>query len=189
MKSTQPLFTVRGIVFSALFSALMVAMSYVQIRIGISPVPITLENMAVMLAGAILGARYGFFSIFTVVFLLLLGLPLLHSNGGLGLLLGPTGGFIWMFPVSALLVGWFANRISGRGGWVSYVLLFLVIELFGVLLVYVSGVPWLAHKLHVSFEKALVLGFYPYIWGDTIKALLVTFIAMQVRRSFGKFEG
>ncbi|MFC3771157.1 biotin transporter BioY [Paenibacillus sp. GCM10012303] len=185
MKSGRTPLTVKGIVFSALFGALLVAMSYIQIRFSFSPVQITLENMAVMLAGALLGAYYGFFSMFTVVLLLALGLPLLHGQGGLGLLLGPTGGFIWMFPVSAMLIGWFVNRIKGTG-WAAYAAMFLVIELFGSLLLYVTGVPWLMYKLNVPLGKAMLLGCYPYLPFDALKAAAVAFIVMQLRRVFPK---
>ncbi|PYI50539.1 biotin transporter BioY [Paenibacillus flagellatus] len=185
MKPANSRLTVQGIVLSALFGALMMVFSYIKIHIGISPVPITLENMAVLLAGVLLGPLYGFFSTFTVVFLLALGLPVLSGTSvGLARLLGPTGGFLWMFPICALLVGWVTRRIRGTG-WPAYVAMFAAIEIFGVLLAYAGGVPWLQHKLHVSFGKALLMGFVPYIGGDTIKALLVTFIAMQVRRAFG----
>ncbi|MEF3305040.1 biotin transporter BioY [Paenibacillus sp. GYB003] len=179
----RPLFSVQGIVFSALFGALMSVMSFAQIKLGFSPVPITLENLAVMLAGALLGAYYGFFSIFLVVFLLVLGLPLLHGQGGLGLVLGPTGGFIWMFPISAMLIGWLVGKIKGSG-WASYVAVFLVIELFGSLLLYVSGVPWFAHKYGVSLGKALALSCFPYLPGDVVKALAATLIVMPIRRIF-----
>ncbi|GAA3409627.1 biotin transporter BioY [Paenibacillus hodogayensis] len=187
MASSRPLFTVKGIVFSALFGALTVAMSFVHIRLGISPVPITLENLAIMMAGAVLGAFYGFFSIGVVVLFLALGLPLLHGQGGLGLLLGPTGGFIWMFPVSALLIGWGVSKIKGNG-WASYVAVFLVIELFGSLLLYVTGVPWLAHKLNKSFAYAMSVGCYPFLIGDALKAVAATLIVMPVRRMFPKMR-
>lgn len=183
MKASRPLFTVKGIVFSALFGALMSVMSLFTINVGVSPVPITLENMAVMIAGALLGAYYGFFSIFIVVFLVALGLPLLHLKGGFGLLFGATGGFIWMFPISAMLIGWFVSKVKGTG-WTAYVLIFLIIEIFGSLLLYVSGVPWLAHVLQISLSKAMVQGCYPYLAGDVVKALAATLIVVPIRRMF-----
>jgi biotin transport system substrate-specific component len=176
-------FTIRGVVFSAMFAALMVVMSYLQVNLGFTPVPITLQNMAVMLAGALLGAAYGFFSIFLVILLTALGLPLLHGNGGLSYVIGPTGGFLWMFPISAMLVGWFVSRVKGSD-WTAYIKIFLIIEIFGSLLTYVSGVPWLAYKLHVSFNKALTLGFYPYILGDVIKAIATTLIVVPIRNVY-----
>jgi biotin transport system substrate-specific component len=183
MNSHSPFFTVRGVVFSALFGALMVVMSFMQFHPGFSPVQFTLENMAVMLAGVFLGAKYGFFSIFSVVFLTALGLPLLHGEGGLTLLLKPTGGFIWMFPICAFLAGWVAQRIKGYG-WKSAALMFLGVFLLGDLPVYITGIPWLAYKINGTIAEALALGCYPYLIPDAMKAAAATAIIMAVRRAF-----
>jgi len=182
MKSYKQSVTIRGIVFSALFAALMVVMSFINIYIPPNPVPITLENMGPMLAGALLGPGYGFLSIFLVVFLTALGLPLMHGQAGLSFVFGPTGGFIWMFPVSALLTGWLISRVRGTG-LVSYTKIFLAIWL-SALTVYVTGVPWLAHSLDVSFSKAVALGFTPFILFDTLKAVAAALIVIPVRKVF-----
>jgi biotin transport system substrate-specific component len=176
----KPLLSVRGVTYSALFAALFVVLSYITVPVGLSPVPITLQNFAIMLAGGLLGARYGFFAIATVVVLTLFGLPLLHGAGGLSLILGPTGGFIWMFPFSALLIGAVSSQIKSRGV-LSFVLMFVTMAVFGSGLLYVTGVPWLAHVAHVSLSKALVLGCYPYLIGDVIKAVVASLVVAAVR--------
>ncbi|MBW7473155.1 biotin transporter BioY [Paenibacillus oenotherae] len=175
--------SMRGLVFSALFAALLVASSYVNIHLGFSPVPITIENLVVMLAGAILGPLYGFISISLVVVLAALGIPMLHGSGGAALLLGPTGGFVWAYPFAALLIGLIVQRIKGRSP-LSIVLIWLAMELFGSLLLYVSGVPWLAHAANLTWQKALALGCYPYLAGDAIKAAIATAILLPIRNAF-----
>lgn len=173
----------RGIVFSACFGALYVISSFLNIHLGFSPVPITLQNFVVMLAGAILGPWYGFFSIGLVIGLTALGLPLIHGSGGLSLILGPTGGFLWAFPFAALFIGFFSRRIKGLGVG-NTIAMFLVMEIFGSLLVYVSGVPWLAHTAHIPLHKALLLGCYPFLPGDAVKAFLAASAALTVRTVF-----
>ncbi|KPV58951.1 biotin biosynthesis protein BioY [Paenibacillus sp. A3] len=175
--------TLRGIVFSALFAALVVLFGFISIPLGFTPVPITLQTLAVMLAGGLLGARYGFLSMALIVVLTAIGFPLLHGTGGLGVLLGPTGGYVFMWPISALLIGWLLPRIRIRGLW-GYVAAFLVLELFGSLLLYVSGVPWLAYVTGMSLSKAMVAGCYPYLLGDAIKAVAATLIIASVRQVF-----
>ncbi|QQE78139.1 biotin transporter BioY [Alicyclobacillus sp. SO9] len=175
--------TVRGIVFSALFAALVVALNFVNIPLPFSPVPITLGNFAVMLAGAILGAWYGFFSVFLVVFLTALGLPLIGGAGGLGLILGPNGGFVWFWPLCAFAVGWFSQRIRGNSG-LAFVKLVIVIEVFGSLFNYVGGVPQLAAVAHLPFHKALVEGFFPFLPGDFAKAVVAALVTLPVRRIY-----
>ncbi len=145
--------SLRGIVFSALLAALLVLFGYVSIPLGFTPVPITLQTLAVMLAGGLLGAWYGFLSMALVVVLTAIGFPLLHGTGGLPVLFGPTGGYVIMWPFAALLIGLLLPRIRMRGA-LGYAAAFLVLEVFGSLLLYVTGVPWLAHVTGLSFEKA-----------------------------------
>jgi biotin transport system substrate-specific component len=172
--------SVRGITLSAMFAAILVALSFINVHLGFTPVPITLENFAIMLAGAFLGARYGLFSIGTVVLLALIGFPVLHGSGGIALLIGPTGGYIWMYPLAAFFIGLIVPKIKGSRV-VQIALIFLTLEVFGSLLLYVAGVPWLAHIAHVSLSKALVLGCYPYLPGDAIKAFVAAIIVVTLR--------
>ncbi|HUC90886.1 MAG TPA: biotin transporter BioY [Paenibacillus sp.] len=172
----------RPLVYTALFAALFVAMSAATVPLGFSPVPITLQNLAVMLAGAFLGARYGFLSIGIVVALVALGLPLLHGQGGIGYIKSGTGGFILMFPICAAAVGYFTGKlfksnVSRSKPALFYVLLFLIFEVFGSLLSYVGGVPWLAAVYNLSFSQAMALGFYPYLAGDAAKAVVSAIVA------------
>ncbi|SDC66597.1 biotin transport system substrate-specific component [Paenibacillus sp. UNCCL117] len=175
--------TLRGIVFSALFAALLVLFGYISIPLGFTPVPITLQTLAVMLAGALLGPLYGFLSVTLVIVLTALGFPLLHGVGGLQALLGPTGGYIFMWPFSALLIGLLLPRIklSGLAGYASA---FAVLLVFGSWLLYVSGVPWLAQATGITLEKAMIGGCYPYLLGDAIKAAAALVITIPLRQVF-----
>lgn len=91
---------------------LFIVMSAIQIKVG-SYVPITLQTLAVTLAGAILGPRKSFISIMIVIALTATGLPLFSGKGGLETLTGATGGFIFAFPFCALLIG-FATQALFR---------------------------------------------------------------------------
>ncbi len=174
---------IRGIVFTALFGALFIAGSYLKFKIGFSTVPITLQTLAVLLAGGMLGATYGFASIAIVVALTATGLPLMGEGSGLSKLTGATAGFIWMFPVVAFLVGWASDKLFVPGKRLpapKVVALFLCI-CAGALLTYVAGVPWLAHYLHMKFSVALDKGMYPFLPGDLLKAVAATLIIAALR--------
>lgn len=168
-----------------MFGALFIAFSSLSVPLGFSPVPITLQTLAVMLAGGLLGAFYGFWSIAIVILLTATGLPLIHGNGGLAVLYGPTSGFIWMFPFAALFIGWFSDRMfRGRGSRLSparLVALAVTIFVGGALLVYVGGVPWLAYKANLSFAKAMSLGCYPFLLGDSIKTVVAALLIAALR--------
>lgn len=170
--------SVRHLVYIALFAALFILMS--SITIYVTAVPITLQNLAIMLAGGFLGARYGFYSIGLVIALTAAGLPLLHGRGGLSLIFGPTGGFLWIFPICALLCGWYASRVlagaAERSRAATTVLLTIGFFIFGSLISYLSGVPWLAHALEVPMSRALELGMYPFVGFDAVKALIAAIV-------------
>lgn len=176
--------SLRSIVFTALFGALFIALSAVKIPLGFSSIPITLQNLAVMLAGAFLGARLGFSSIMIVLLLTATGLPLLHGEGGLSYMTGPTGGFIAAFPFNAFFVGLFVvqlmNSRLASNRRTTIILLFLIFEVFGSLLSYVFGVPWLMHSVDYSFHQAMIKGCYPYLAGDALKAVVATAITMSL---------
>ncbi|AZN41860.1 biotin transporter BioY [Paenibacillus albus] len=183
-KQNETTYWIRSIVFTALFAALFIAFGYVSINLGFTPVPITLQTFAVMLAGGLLGARYGFWSIAIVVLLTAAGLPLIHGNGGLSLIFGNTGGYIWMFPISALLIGFASDRLFASTKSLSrsrVILLFISLVLFSVVLAYIGGVPWLAYKAHMTFREAMVAGCYPYLTGDITKAIVATFLIRTLR--------
>ncbi|PWK13072.1 biotin transporter BioY [Tumebacillus permanentifrigoris] len=175
--------TVRGLVFSALFAALIVVFSNVNIHLGFTPVPITLGNMVVMLAGVLLGAGYGFFSMLLVILLTLLGLPMLHGTGGLAVLAGPTGGYVMVYPICAMLVGMVASMIKGNG-LISGLSLAVVVFVLGALPCYVGGVAWLMHVTGMTLEKALVAGCYPFLLGDGIKAIATALICLPIRHLY-----
>jgi biotin transport system substrate-specific component len=175
---------IRGIVFVALFGALFIAGSFMKLNLGFT-VPFSLQTFVVMLAGGLLGAAYGFWSIFIVVILTAVGLPLMNGPGGFAQIFGPTGGYIWMFPFSALLIGWASDRLfSGRNKLrpAKLVLLLLAVLVFGVLLVYITGVPWLAHvSAKLDLAGAVKFGMVSFLVGDAVKAVAATLIIAAVR--------
>ena len=173
--------TVRGVVFSALFAALLVVFSFIRIDAG--PVPIVLENLIVLLAGALLGPLYGFFSMLLIVVLVALGVPLLGGSGGIGLIIGPSGGYVVAWPIAALIIGLIVPRLRSKGI-AAFVQGFILIEVFGVLLVDAVGTPWLMHVAHLSLGKGLAEGFYLFLPGDTIKALIATGVWLAVRKIY-----
>ncbi|BBI34346.1 biotin transporter BioY [Cohnella abietis] len=179
---------IKGIVFTALFGALFIAGSFIKINIGFTPVPISLQTFTIMLAGGLLGATYGFWSIFIVVALTAIGLPLMNGSGGIAQITGPTGGFIWMFPISAFLIGWASDRIFAQRkklNRVQQLLLLLSVFAFGGLLPFVTGVPWLAHVVNSAkydtVTGALRAGFYPYLPGDSIKTVVATLVILSLK--------
>ncbi len=142
-----------------------------QVAIPLWPVPVTGQTLAVLLVGASLGAARGAASLGLYAILGAVGLPIYSdSASGWSVLLGPTGGYIIGFIVSAALVGWAAERSWDRG-WYKPIITFIG----GSLVVFAIGLPWLAVSLGQfglanDVQSVLVAGFYPFIIGGLIKA-------------------
>lgn len=178
--------TVIQLFLSLCFAVLFVIASNVDIQhlAPLSSRPVSLTTLAVMLAGTFLGATYGFLTLFIVVFLTALGLPLIGQQGGLSLLLGAQGGFLWMYPVCAALLGFATSRIRGRDA-ASFGLLLLAAFGLGSLLRYAVGIPWYAHVQHLTISQALQAACYPYLPGDLLKSLVVAGVAWPFRPAGG----
>src|SRR3989338_5867789 len=99
-------YKLKGMVFAALFAALTGAVAWFKIPLPFTPVPITLQTLMVLLSGAMLGSYYGALSMIIYLILGALGLPVFAGgSSGVGALLGPTGGYLFSYPVAAFFIG------------------------------------------------------------------------------------
>jgi len=146
--------------------SLLVALSaQPRFDLPFSPVPITLQTLAVMLVGATLGARGGAAALALYLAEGLAGLPVFAGGAsGIPYALGPTGGYLIGFIASAALVGAIVER------WGRDPLRVLAAFILGSATVYLFGVPWLA--LTIGPDRAIAAGLLPYIPGDLVKSVL-----------------
>ncbi|WP_028581344.1 biotin transporter BioY [Desulfogranum japonicum] len=148
-------------VYSGMMAALISVGAYIAVPVG--PVPIILQNMFVMLAGLLLGSRWGLASVGVYLLAGICGLPVFSGGGaGLGHLLGPTGGYLVSYLPAVFLIGF----ISEKSG---HILLRLLALLLGSTLVYLFGVGWLQVATGMTVQKAIALGMLPFLVGDAIK--------------------
>ena len=165
--------TTRDLTLAALMAALTGIGAFVTIPLG--PVPFTLQPFFVMLAGLLLGWRFGALS---VIVYLAVGLvaPVYHGGtSGIGTLIGPTGGYLWGFVPAAVLVGALAQRLRSRGLWGLF-----AAAAAGLVPIYVIGAVWLAWQLRTT-------GFHVVIWGGVLELLpldvVKAFLAAAVCRT------
>ena len=137
-----------------------------QLAIGF-PVPFTGQTLAVLMIGALYGARLGSMCLVLYVLAGAAGVPV-FSNFGSGVLFlsGPTGGYLIGFIAAAYVFGFFAER-----GWDRRVLTTVLAMIFGNLVIYTFGLFWLFCLMGFS-TKVLVVGLYPFIGGDLLKIAL-----------------
>lgn len=163
--------TGRRVVAIALGALLVSLAAQVAVPVPFSPVPMTLQPLAVLAVGGLLGAVGGLSALVLYLLLGILGLPV-FAGGGAGAwhLLGPTGGYLLAFPVAAAVTGALARpvltpsgRVNGRG-----VLQVLLACGLGMVSIHVGGVAQLA-LLGDDPALALRVGFVPFLTGDLLK--------------------
>jgi len=157
-----------------------------QLRVPLpwSPVPLTGQTFAVLLAGVLLGRWWGGVSLALYAGLGIAGVPWFTGFGsGLGYLAGPTGGYIIGFIFAALFLGYFTDKYVRARSFVSMLALMLFANF---ILIYVPGLLQLG--LWVSLVKGqaiiltnlLMMGAIPFIIGDITKAVLAAAIARGI---------
>jgi biotin transport system substrate-specific component len=174
---TAPL--VRGAVL-ALAASLFVALC-AQVAVPLWPVPVTGQTFGVLSVGLVCGWRIGGAALLLYLIEGALGLPFFaHATSGWGILVGPSGGYIWGFVLAAALVGWLAER-----GWDRSVPRTALAMLLGNVVLYVPGLIWLAQfyagpgqdyvaatGASTAWGAAIAAGLTPFLVGDLLKLLL-----------------
>ncbi len=146
-----------------------------------SSVPITIQSMGVMLAGAILGARKGFASVLLFLALVAIGLPLIAGGrGGLGIFTTPSVGFFIGFPFAALIIGWLTER---KGAPYRVVLGSVFNLVGGIVFLYILGIGGIMLRTGISLPAAFA-AVAIFIPGDVIKAIVAAIIAKPVHMAY-----
>lgn len=154
------------------FALLTAICAQIRIPLGFTPVPITGQTFAVLLAGAVLGKKLGALSQLTYWLAGLTGLPFYsNATGGWSVGTGATMGYMIGFVLAATAVGHLAELKHDRKFITS-----LPAMLLGSAIIYICGATWLAHSLNIAVatgdKNAISLGVAPFLIGDLIKMLL-----------------
>ena len=149
-----------------LASVLTALAARVEIPLPWTPVPVTGQTFAVLLSGAVLGARRGFLAQLLYLGEGAAGLPV-FAGGAAGIvkILGPTGGYLMAFPLAAAITGVLAER-----GWDRRFLTTYAALLLGSAVIFASGLLWLSR--FVPADHLAAVGLLPFIPGDLLKSAL-----------------
>jgi biotin transport system substrate-specific component len=169
----------------AVFAGLVAAAALVAaIPVGGLGVPITLQTLAVMLTGLALGPGRAFAAVGLHTLLGLAGLPIFSGGrSGLGILAGPSAGYIIAFPLAAAAVGWLAAVIIRHTVKYRAALLFAAAMVTSIVLIHGLGIVGMMVNAKLDFAKAFLadLPFYP---GDILKNVLAVAVAIALHKAF-----
>ena len=164
------------VVGASLFVALC---AHITLPLPFTPVPLTLQNFAVLLVGLVLGSRKGFAALALYLAEGAVGLPFFNpaGPGGIAQLLGPTGGYLIAYPVVAFVAGWLwehGNRSFSRAA---------IAAVAAEIVLFAGGVSWLMLIAHVRFLQAAAFGLYPFLLAEVIKVMAASGAATRFRRT------
>lgn len=174
----QPLGLVRQTAIVICASAVIAVCARLSVPLPFTPVPLTLANFGVLLVGLSLGSRRGFAAAALYLSWGAMGLPVFASAGpgSFAQMLGPTGGYLWAYPVIAFLAGWIAEH--GRPSFLRNLTGAVVAEV----VLFAAGIGWLAVITH-SWRQAAFFGLYPFLFAEVSKVMIAAAAAGRLRRS------
>ncbi|MCG3138282.1 MAG: hypothetical protein HJJLKODD_02144 [Phycisphaerae bacterium] len=157
------------------FTLLIALAAQLKIYLPVTPVPVTMQDLMVLLAGGILGAWRGVCCLAWYVVLGALGWPV-FAGGAAGFwhLLGPTGGYLVGFILAAGISGWIIERHRTIWSVVTGMAL-------GYLAIFICGVGWLTF-LTGDLEKSLLIGYWPFALASVYKMIIVSTLCDIWRR-------
>lgn len=176
----------RDLALIVVFAAVVATLSLTPaVPVGGAGVPITLQTLGVVITGLLLGAWRGFAAVALYVVLGLAGLPIFAQfSSGVGVLAGPTAGYLLSFPIAALISGGLSTLVLRKAR--KFKALWLFCCAFGSSLLIVHPAGILGMKLNIpldTFTQALVadLPFWP---GDVIKSAVAAVVVAGVLKAF-----
>lgn len=165
--------SVKDMAYIALMAVVITLCSWISVP---SAVPFTMQTFAIFCALLMLGGKRGTLAVALYILLGAFGLPVFSGfKGGVGALLGPTGGYILGFLLCALIYLVFEGKVKD-----------LILLILGNLVCYLFGTIWFVYVYSsggkaISFGAALMLCVVPYLIPDAIKLLLAFVVSKRVK--------
>lgn len=169
----------------ALMSAMLCVVAPFSIPVPVSPVPLSLATFAVYLTAALLGPRKGTISVLVYLLLGMVGLPVFSGfSGGIGKLLGPTGGYAIGYIPCAVVIGWMIERHRQQLVWNA------IAMVLGTLVCYCFGTIWFLVIMDgiYTFTQVLLVCVVPYLLFDAVKIFMAAAIAVPIRKIVRRIE-
>jgi biotin transport system substrate-specific component len=172
---------VKELVLIGLMSAVICILGPLSVTIPISPVPISMTNLAIYFVLYVLGAKRGCISYLIYLLIGFVGVPVFSAfSAGPAKLLGPTGGYLIGFIFMALVAGFFIDKYPYHMG---MCLLGMVI---GTVICYIFGTVWLSWQAKMQLPAAFMAGVVPFLPGDVCKMVLAMLAGPQIRKRLQK---
>lgn len=164
----------KNLILCSLFAAIISVCAQISIPFP-GGVPLTLQVLAICTTGLILGAKRGVISVFIYLVLGAVGLPVFAGfKGGMAILFGPTGGYLFSFPIMAYIIGLVGEKTN------SIPKIFASM-LAGLIAVYIVGTLYFSYLTGNDIYTSLMACVAPFLFTDIVKIILATVIGERIR--------
>jgi biotin transport system substrate-specific component len=172
-------FIIRNLLFSIIFIALLAVSGFIVIPVG-DTAYFTFQSMFVMLAGGILGARWGTFSVLIWILLAAAGIPVLGGGvSGIDIFNSPMTGYIVGYLFAAFLIGCLTRIIK-----ISWITLLLIYIFGGIVIINAISICWFLFVVGVSLDVEIFFqSFVSFLPFDLVKVILATIVTVFVYRT------
>jgi biotin transport system substrate-specific component len=167
-------------ILCGVFAAMTSVCAVIALPLPFTPVPVSLATLGALLAGGILGPKFGALSQVVYILLGAIGLPVFAGfTAGVGVLAGPTGGYIIGYIAIACVVGLLSGRMKSAGVRAMGVL--AVAMVLGMCACYALGTLWFMYLTNTPLLAALGMCVFPFIPGDALKIVVAALLCGRLR--------
>ncbi len=163
-------------------SVLVAVSAHISFPLPFTPVPLTLQTFAVLLVGLVLGPAMGFSALALYLLEGAAGLPVFSPQGagGIAQLVGPTGGYLFAYPLAAAAAGWLVRVLPGIGSRFARA---AVASVAATAVVFACGAAWMASFGHLTTIAVWTLAIMPFLPGEVVKIAAASGIYSALQRA------
>lgn len=177
-KAVSKMTKTESMTLTGVFTAITGVLAWISIPLPFTPVPINMALVGVLLGSAIMGRkgspRGGAASVGIYLLMGAIGIPVFSGGtAGLGVLTGPTGGFLIGYLATALFVGYLGNRKS--------LAVSALMNMLGILCCYAFGLIWFMQLTGSSLMAGISACMLPFLPGDVLKSILAAYLGRKIR--------
>ena len=173
-------FSIKNVVLVSIMTAIMCVIAPISVLTPFSIVPVSLSTLIIYLNLVLLGGFHGTISTILYILLGFCGLPVFSGfTGGVGKVLGPTGGYIIGYVFLSLIAGLFIDKDNNE----VFAILGMIL---GTIALYIIGTLWLKYQTNMTFLEALFAGVIPFVVGDLIKIFIAFYLGNKIKNMLSK---
>lgn len=163
-------------------SVLVAVCAHISFPLPFTPVPLTLQTFAVILVGLALGPVAGFSALALYLLEGAAGLPVFSPQGagGLAQLVGPTGGYLFAYPLAAAAAGWLVRALPGISSRFTRA---AIASIGATVIIFALGAGWMAYFGHLTAVAVWTLAIIPFLPGEAVKIAAASGIYSALQRA------